>query len=128
MVGGVLIVFTLVAIVLQTVLICSRLHKIKHLGAMMKVSSHVIKKNMPIMPCVMVVLLCLMNLAVWIAMSSVVWLNITIHYEVAEPPIPTWLSYLLCSVFWLWVHGLQISLSDYICQSWVIHWYYQSIL
>lgn len=29
-------------------------------------------------------------------------------------------------MLWLWTHGIIISVSDYICQSWVVNWYFNS--
>lgn len=48
------------------------------------------------------------------------------QYGGGSLPVNPVLLEVLLSIYWVWSHGFLIALSDYLCQSYVLHWYYKS--
>lgn len=53
------------------------------------------------------------------------WNTILMSHSNNRFPINPTLLLMLETIFWMWTYGIMFSISDYVCQSWVIHWYYK---
>lgn len=62
---------------------------------------------------------------VWCGFSRMMW-NCIKMAQSSDLAIPPTIIIILGIILWFWTHGFIISLSDYICESWVIHWYFRS--
>jgi hypothetical protein len=120
-----MIVLTSIAAIAVIFLIIRRYKKLKHLGAMMRVVKAILMENLPALPLIFTFILPLINMGVWCAFIKMLWKCIRI-YQSGSTSIPSALVISFIILLWIWSHGFMIAVSDYICQSWVLHWYFNS--
>jgi hypothetical protein len=120
-----MIVLTSIAAIAVIFLIIRRYKKLKHLGAMMRVVKAILMENLPALPLIFTFILPLINMGVWCAFIKMLWKCIKI-YQSGSTSIPSALVISFIILLWIWSHGFMIAVSDYICQSWVLHWYFNS--
>jgi hypothetical protein len=120
-----MIVLTSLAAIAIIFLIIRRYKKLKNLGAMMRVVKAILMENLPALPLIFTFILPLINIGLWCAFVKMLWKCIKI-YQSGSTPIPSVLVILFIILLWIWSHGLMIAVSDYICQSWVLHWYFNT--
>jgi hypothetical protein len=120
-----MIVLTSFAAIAIIFLIIRRYKKLKNLGAMMRVVKAILMENLPALPLIFTFILPLINIGLWCAFVKMLWKCIKM-YQSGSTPIPYVLVISFIILLWIWSHGLMIAVSDYICQSWVIHWYFNT--
>jgi|JI10StandDraft_1071094.scaffolds.fasta_scaffold75003_1 hypothetical protein len=120
-----MIVLCGIGAIILLVLIFRRLKKLKHLGAMMKVVKVVLMANLPLLPFILLFIISGINMGLWCGFSKMLWTSVKMSKS-GTLPIPHTLVIAFIIVLWLWTHGFFISISDYICQSWVLHWYFNA--
>ena len=120
-----MIVLTSFAAIAIIFLIIRRYKKLKNLGAMMRVVKAILMENLPALPLIFTFILPLINIGLWCAFVKMLWKCIKM-YQSGSTPIPSVLVISFIILLWIWSHGFMISVSDYICQSWVLHWYFNT--
>ena len=120
-----MILLTSFAAIIVIFLIIRRYKKLKYLGAMMRVVKAVLMENLPTLPLIFTFILPLINMGLWCGFVKMLWKCIKM-YQNGSTPIPSALVISFILLLWIWTHGFMIAVSDYICQSWVLHWYFNA--
>ena len=120
-----LVVITCLGIIFEIALICRRRDKLKHLGSLMRVVKVVLSENIPIFPLFSILVMSGISAGVWCGFCKIMWNCIKMTLS-SDMPIPPIIIIILGIILWFWTHGFIISLADFICESWVIYWYFNS--
>ncbi len=105
-------------------MIVTRFRKLKHLWAMMGIAKAILLSSLPLFPIFFLLVLSGIQVGIWCGFVRMMWNSVLMNYS-RDLPINIVLIILLESMFIVWTYGLMFSISDYLCQSWIIHWYYK---
>lgn len=92
---------------------------------MMNVVKVILLKNFPILPITMLFIVSGIQMGLWCGFTRMLWNSVRMSLSSGMPVAPN-LVIIFVIILWIWTHGFSLSISDYLCQSWVIHWYYQA--
>ena len=105
-------------------MIVTRFRKLKHLWAMMGIAKAILLSSLPLFPIFFLLVLSAIQVGIWCGFVRMMWNSVLMNYS-RDLPINIVLIILFESMFIVWTYGLMFSISDYLCQSWIIHWYYK---
>lgn len=119
-------IFFIIAIFLSLLfiayLLLRRSKKLVHLPSLMKVIRAIIVSTAPLLPVAFVFVGPFVLTLFWLLMTKIVW--VCVQMDQQNTVIPMGIVWVLVLGFWWWSHGTLIATTDYFCQSWILHWYY----
>jgi len=91
----------------------------------MKVVKIVLVGTMPGLPLLMFFVLPIISLLIWFGFTKATWNCLKMSLE-ENTLIPMFFLWIFIVLLWVWTHGILLATSDYLCQSWILHWYFNS--
>jgi len=103
------------------IVIFRRKNKIKYFDEFSFISSQIITSRI-VVYFSLVTIYAGIEILIWMGMSKLYYIFTTIdNTQSTFNSIFVWIIFIL---FWLWLHGILIAISDYFTQSFTVYWFY----